>query len=311
MNFDLNLLKVFAAVAQVQSFRGAAEKLDVTRSAISQSIRRLEDALGIALVYRTTRSVRLTEAGETLHRQTAGLIAALLGALDEAAMKGPPRGRLKLAVTSIAERFLDGRLIAEFAHAFPLITLDITVTDEEFDIVERGFDAGVRLGEVIEQDMIAISLTGDQREVAVATPAYFASYGTPLHPSDLTSHRCIGWRPSPSSAPHRWEFTDNGQTFAVAVAPQITTNDMTLMVRTALAGGGITFGIEDTFRTYLDRGELVTVLSNYLSPFPGFFLYYPSRHNLAPKLRALIEHIRKSRDQRAGIQTPVDAKLVE
>nr|WP_314578761.1 LysR family transcriptional regulator [uncultured Pseudomonas sp.] len=295
MNIDLNLLKAFTAVAQLQNFRAAADRLDVTRSAVSQSIRRLEDSLGVLLVQRSTRNVRLTEAGEQLHLQTAGALSALAGALDNAALKGPPQGLLKVAVTSIAERFLDGPLIASFVQAYPLVTLDITVTDEEFDIIGRGFDAGVRLGEVIEQDMIAIPVTGDQREVAVATPAYLAEHGVPQHPRELTDHRCIGWRRTPEVAPWRWEFCENGQAFDVAVAPQITTNDMLLMVRTALAGGGITFGIEDTFRHWLDRGELVTVLDSYLPPFPGFFLYYPNRHNLAPKLRALVDHVRQFR----------------
>lgn len=296
MNIDLNLLKAFTAVAQLQNFRAAADRLDVTRSAVSQSIRRLEDSLGVLLVQRSTRNVRLTEAGEQLHLQTAGALSALAGALDNAALKGPPQGLLKVAVTSIAERFLDGPLIASFVQAYPLVTLDITVTDEEFDIIGRGFDAGVRLGEVIEQDMIAIPVTGDQREVAVATPAYLAEHGIPQHPRELTDHRCIGWRRTPEVAPWRWEFCENGQAFDVAVAPQITTNDMLLMVRTALAGGGITFGIEDTFRHWLDRGELVTVLDSYLPPFPGFFLYYPNRHNLAPKLRALVDHVRQFRE---------------
>jgi DNA-binding transcriptional LysR family regulator len=297
MNLDLNLLKVFVAVAQLQNFRAAADRLGVTRSAVSQNIRRLEDGLGIALVQRSTRNVCLTEAGEQLHQQTAGPLAALASALDSAADKGPPRGLLKVAVTSIAERFLDGTLIATFAQAYPEVTLDITVTDEAFDIVERGFDAGVRLGEVIEQDMIAIAVTGEQREVAVATPAYLARHGTPRHPRELTAHRCIGWRRAPGVAPYRWEFSEQGRAFDVAVVPQVTTNDMLLMVRTALAGGGITFGIEDTFRPYLDRGELVSVLDEYLTAFPGFFLYYPNRHNLAPKLRALIDHVRAFREQ--------------
>jgi len=296
MDIDLNLLKVFAAVAQLHNFRAAADRLDVSRSAVSQSIRRLEDNLGVSLVQRSTRNVRLTDAGEQLYQQTSAALSTLGHALDNAALKGPPRGLLKVAVTSIAERFLDGPLIASFVQAYPEVTLDVTVTDETFDIVERGFDAGVRLGEVIEQDMIAIPVTGEQREVAVATPAYLERHGRPLHPRDLTGHRCIGWRPAPDVAPWRWEFNEQGRAFDVAVAPQITTNDMLLMVRTALAGGGITFGIEDTFRPYLQRGELVSVLDEYLTPFAGFFLYYPNRHNLAPKLRALVDHVRQFRE---------------
>ena len=206
-----------------------------------------------------------------------------------------PRGLLRVAVTSIAEQFLSGPLIATFARAYPEVVIDVTVTDDEFDIVAAGFDAGVRLGEVIEQDMIAVPLTGEQREAVVAAPAYLDAYGTPLHPRDLVDHRCIGWRPAPEVAPYRWEFVEDSVAFDVAVGPQITTNDMLLMLRSALAGGGITFAMEETFRPYLERGELVSLLQDYLPPFPGFFLYFPDRRNMAPKLRALVDHVRRYR----------------
>ncbi len=292
MGPDLDLLRVFQAVAEADNFRIAADRLGVTRSAVSQGIRRLEDGLGIALVQRSTRSVRLTEAGERLYRQVAQPLSALSAALEDVVDDGPPRGVLRVAVTSIAERFLSGPLVARFVEAHPGIILDVTVTDEVSDIVAAGYDAGVRLGEVIEQDMVAVPLTGEQRQVAVASPAYLARHGTPLHPRELVAHRCIGWRPAPGVAPYRWEFSEDGRDFDVAVNPQVTTNDMLLMMRTALAGGGITFGIEDTFRPYIARGELVAVLGDYLPPFAGFFLYFPSRHNQPPKLRALVEHVR-------------------
>jgi len=292
MDTDLNLLRLFLAVAEGHNFRVAADRLGVTRSAVSQGIRRLEDSLGIALVQRSTRSVRLTEAGEQLHRQIAGPLRVVSAAIEDTASDGLPHGLLRVAVTSIAERFLSGPLIATFLHQYPGITLDVTVTDDESDIVAAGFDAGVRLGQVIEQDMVAIPLTGPQREVVVATPAYLAEHGTPAHPRELAAHRCIGWRPSPEVAPYRWEFVEDGRGFDVTVAPQLTTNDMLLMVRSALAGGGITFGMQETFAPYLERGELVTMLDAFLPPFPGFFLYFPNRHNQPAKLRALIEHVR-------------------
>lgn len=295
MKIDMNLLPLFLAVAEEDNFRAAADRLGVTRSAVSQGIRRLEDAFGTTLVTRTTRSVRLTGAGERLREALSQPLSDIGAALDRVAGEDEPRGLLRLAVTSIAEQFLSGPLIASFAQTHPKVTIDITVTDEEFDIVAAGFDAGVRLGEVIEQDMIAVPLTGDQRELAVAAPAYLAVHGTPAHPRELVHHRCIGWRRAPNVAPYRWEFEENGVPFDVAVEPQITTNDLRFMLRSALCGAGITFATEETFRPFVETGELVPLLQDFLPPFPGFFLYFPQRRNMAPKMRALIEHIRRSR----------------
>lgn len=289
------MLRVFLAVAEAANFRAAADRLGVTRSAVSQGIRRLENRLGIALVLRSTRSVRLTEAGERLHRQIAPPLSTIDAALEALVEDGPPRGLLRVAVTSIAEHFLSGPLIVAFAEAYPGITLDVTVTDDESDIVAAGFDAGVRLGEVIEQNMVAVPLTGPQREIAVASPDYLRRHGVPQHPRELIEHRCVGWRRAFDVAPHRWEFSEDGRDFDVAVNPRITTNDMLLMVRAALAGGGITFGLEETFRPYITRGDLQPVLERFTPPFPGFYLYFPSRDNVSPKLRALVEHVRRHR----------------
>ena len=292
---DLNMLSVFALVAEERSFRAAGERLGVSRSAVSQTIRRLEESLGIALVSRTTRSVSLTEAGEQLYEDVAPAIADMRAALSLTEQwRDRPRGQLRLAVSSIAERFLSGPFLAGFAEANPEIQLDVTVTDEEFDIVAEGYDAGVRLGEVIEQDMIAVPVAGDERQLTVCSPAYRDRFGSPAHPADLAGHRCIGWRPSPKVVPYRWEFTDNGKDFSVAVAPEITTNDMALMIKLAVAGAGITFGMEESFRPFIERGELVPILDDYCPRFAGFYLYYPSRRNAAPKLRALVEHLKSS-----------------
>lgn len=296
MAVDLNGISVFLAVAEARSFRAAADHLGVTRPAVSQTIRRLEDRLGVALVQRTTRSVSLTEAGERLYQRVAPAIAEVSLALDATADRdAAPSGLLRLAVSSIAERFIAGPLLASFTEAHPAVQIDVNVTDEEFDIVAEGYDAGVRLGEVIEQDMIAVPVSGEQRQTVVAAPPYLSRYGRPTHPSELVRHRCIGWRPAPHSAPYRWEFSENGREFDVAVNPEITTNDMWLMVRTACAGAGITFGMEETFRPYLESGQLVPLLEEYCPPFAGFYLYFPSRRNLAPKLRALIDHVRRHR----------------
>ncbi|RTE91723.1 LysR family transcriptional regulator [Bradyrhizobium sp. LVM 105] len=294
MEPDLNALAVFALVAEERSFRAAADRLGVTRSAVSQTIQRLEENLGIALVQRTTRSVGLTEAGERLHAEVAPALADMRAALGNTeALRGRPRGVLRLAVSSIAEHFLSGPFLAAFAEANPEVQLDVTVTDAEFDIVAAGFDAGVRLGEVIEQDMIAVPIAGKERQLAVCAPTFRDRFGVPAHPSELASFRCIGWRPAPTVAPYRWEFAEDGREFSVAVAPDITTNDMALMIKLAVAGAGITFGMEASFRPAIERGELAPILEDYCPFFAGFYLYYPSRRNVAPKLRALIEHVQR------------------
>jgi len=291
---DINALVVFALVAEERNFRAAADRLGVSRSAVSQTIKRLEESLGIALVQRTTRSVSLTEAGERLHAEVGPAITDMRSALEATqALRDRPRGQLRLAVSSIAERFLSGPFLAAFCTANPDIQLDITVTDEEFDIVAEGYDAGVRLGEVIDEDMIAVPVAGDERQIAVCSPAYRDRFGLPSHPAELAQHRCIGWRPAPKVAPYRWEFADQGREFRVEVAPEITTNEMSLMIKLAVAGAGITFGMEESFRRAIERGDLIPVLENYCPRFAGFYLYYPSRRNAAPKLRALIDHLKR------------------
>lgn len=289
---DYGLLAMFLTVAETRNFTAAAERLGITRSAVSQGVRKLEDQLGVALAVRTTRNLRLTETGARLAARLRAPLSELDSAVSDASDQKRPRGHLRLISTSIAERFLSGGLIASFAAACPEITLDITVSDDEGDIVGAGFDAGVRLGEVIDQDMIAIALTGMQRQVTVASPAYLATHGAPLVPQDLLKHRCIGWRSQPHNAPYRWEFAQHGHDFDVAVNPQITTNDMLLMIRIAVAGGGISIGMEETYQPYLARGELVRVLDDFLPEFKGFYLYFPSRRNMEPKLRVFADHCR-------------------
>lgn len=295
MGPDLNSLEIFALVAQERSFRATADRLGVTRSAVSQAIRKLEENVGIALVQRTTRSVSLTEAGERLHMEIAPAILDIRAAIaGTETLRGRPRGLLRLAVSSIAETFLSGPFLAGFAESNPEVHLDITVTDDELDIVAEAYDAGVRLGEVIEQDMIAVSIAGEERQLPVCAPSYRDRFGVPTRPAELAAHRCIGWRPTARSAPYRWEFAEDGKEVKVAVAPEITTNDMALMIKLAEAGAGITFGMERSFRPSIERGALIPVLEDFCPYFAGFYLYYPSRRNVAPKLRALIDYVQQA-----------------
>lgn len=288
-------MTAFLAVAETGSFRQASERLDVTRPAVSQIITRLEARIGAPLFQRTTRSVRLTEAGERLLAVLQPARKTLEAALETISdAHGAPSGVIRIAVSSIAERVLDGKLFATFLEAFPEIDLDISVTDDEFDIVAAGFDAGVRLGEVIEADMIAVPVSAPQRQIVVASPDFIARCGIPAKPGELIDYDCIGWRPSPGSAPYRWEFAEDGRPFDVAVNPRTTTNDMRLMINLALTGAGITCGMEETFRAYVARGELQVLLETFCPPIPGFYLYFPASGKMPAKLRALIDHLRSA-----------------
>jgi Transcriptional regulator len=292
----LNAVTVFMMVAEERSFSAAADRLGVTRSAVSQAIRRLEETVGVALIRRTTRSVSLTEEGERLYADVAPAIAEISASLQAVRDRdGKPSGQLRLAVSSIAEDFLSGPMLAAFSEACPDIEIYINVTDEDFDIVADGYDAGVRLGEVIEQDMIALPVSTEQRQMAVCSPAYLERVSAPKHPRELATHRCINWRRAPNVAPYRWEFVENGREFTVSVGPGFTTNDMALMVKLACAGAGIGFGMEETFRPHIEAGRLVPLLEDYLPPFAGFYLYYPNRRNMPPKMRAFLDFVRRFR----------------
>jgi len=296
MSFDFNALAVFSMVAEERSFRAAADRLGVTRSAVSQTIRKLEETLGIALVSRTTRSVSLTEAGERLFGEIAPALAEMRGAVDAAGhLAGQPRGQLRLAVSSIAESFLSGPLLASFLDGNPEVKLHVTVTDEEFDIVAEGYDAGVRLGEVIAQDMIAVPIgPRSQRFAAVASKDYLDRRGRPSHPRELVEHACIRNRFASGSMPG-WEFERGEETVLVDPPAALivqTGGGVDLAVDCAIAGSGIVFLFEDWLRPHLEAGRVEPVLEDWWPTFPGPFLYYPGRRLVPAPLRAFIDFVR-------------------
>ena len=291
---DLAGIEVFVAVAELRSFRAAGALLGVTGSAISQTVRLLEDRMGVALLQRTTRSVAMTEAGERLYQGVKPALADMRASIDSLEhLRSRPAGTLRLTVSSIAETFLNESTIADFLNEYPEVRLDIVIDDGATDIVAEGYDAGVRLGEVVVEDMVAIRVSPDQRQLVVGAPAYFARHGRPKHPRDLHAHACIGWRHISAGTPYRWEFTDKGKEFEVSIEARVNTTDMGLMTRLAVAGVGVTIGLEDSFVPYLRRKELVSVLEPYCEPFPGFFLYYPKRPQTPLKLKALADFLRR------------------
>lgn len=297
---DLNSMAVFVALAEAKSFRGAADRLGVTASAVSQTLRRLEEQLGVALAHRTSRSMRLTEAGEQLYAAVRPALEEVRAAASAVGSRGnEPRGTLRLHVAGVAESFLGGPVLEGFLAQHPHVRLEVFVSDEPLDIVAAGYDAGVRLGEVIDGDMIAVAITGDQRLVVVGAPSYFARHPKPVHPRDLAQHECLNWRPTADAPAYRWEFTENGREFSVAVPNRVLTNLVPLLHRLARAGFGLTMLYEQDVQGDLARGDLEAVLEEYSTPFPGFYLFYPGRRDASPPLRALVEFIRRSRERSA------------
>lgn len=295
MRDELDGVEIFVAVAETKGFRAAGERLGVSGSAVSQALRRLEDRLGIALVRRTTRSVHLTEAGERFFATARPALNELRTAVAAVGDLGnEPRGTLRLHVSGAAESFLNGPLLAEFLKDYQHVRLDLFVSDEPVDIVAAGYDAGIRLGEIIDRDMIAVPVSGDIRLVVVGSPSYFARHRKPKHPRDLVEHDCINWHPTPEAPPYRWEFTEGKREFSVDVRARVLTNDPALNIRLARAGAGLSLA-DDRKRDYVARGELVPVLEEFSTPFPGFYLYYPERRHASPALRALVDYLRRKR----------------
>lgn len=286
-------LATFARVARERSFTRAAAELGVSASALSQRVRLLEDRLGLRLLTRTTRSVAPTEAGERL-------LATLQPRFDEiraelaqlTRFRDRPAGRVRLtASTHAAERILWPRL-APVLRRYPDIVLEIDADDGFRDIVRDGFDAGVRLGESVEKDMVAVRMTPDARMLAVATPEYFATHPPPLTPKDLTSHRCINYRMVSSRALYAWEFQKGTEALRVRVEGQVTFNAIGACLQAALDGFGIGFLPEDMAVPHIATGALVQVLDDWCQSFAGLHLYYPSRRQMSPAFRVVLDALK-------------------
>ncbi|HEX8944487.1 MAG TPA: LysR family transcriptional regulator [Gemmatimonadaceae bacterium] len=296
MTDELDGMTAFIAVAEAKGFRAAGARLRISHSAVSQTLRRLEERLGVPLVRRTTRSVHLTEAGEQLYSSVRPALNEMRDAITAVSQLGhEPRGTLRIHIAGAAQHFLGGPMLSAFLNQHPHIQLDLFVSDEPLDIVAAGYDAGIRLGEVIDRDMIAVPISGDLRLIVVGAPSYFATHKKPRHPRELVDHECVNWHPTEKAPPYRWEFTENGRDFAVDVRARVLTNDPNLNVRLAVAGAGITLADESRSREAIARGELVPVLEEFSTPFPGFYLYYPERRHASPALRAFVDYVRSAR----------------
>jgi DNA-binding transcriptional LysR family regulator len=291
---DLGDLNLFRAIARAGGFRKAALELDVSPSALSHALRGLEGRLGVRLFNRTNRSVTLTEAGEALLANLNGgfsQIEAGLEALNR--FRGKPAGRLKLNVLTDAARLLLGPALAGFMAKYPEVTLEIVVEDGFVDIVEGGYDAGIRFGGSVPEEMIAVPVGSDLRWITVASPAYLAKAPNLEHPDDLAGHRCIGMRTG-TRAIYHWEHERDSQRVAVNVDWAIVVSETALAIEIAEAGGGVAFCLEGRVARQLADGSLRETLSEWSTYGPAFHFYYPSRRQVPQALSALITYLRQA-----------------
>lgn len=289
---DLSDLDAFAAVAGARSFRRAAALRGVSASALSQSVRKLEERLGVRLLNRTTRSVAPTEAGRRLLDQLAPALADIATAIDQLhADSDTPAGTLRINAPEPAVDLVLGPMVAPFLRAFPQVRLEIIADSRFVDIVAEGFDAGVRWGEHLAQDMVAVPLGPPHRFVVVGTPALLERVGRPEHPQDLLALPCLRFRFS-SGVLGPWEFERDGKTLRLDPSGPLVTSSLPLIRRAALEGLGFWASFDGWVAEDVAAGRLVAVLDDWLPPFPGPFLYYPDRRNVTPALRAFIDFAR-------------------
>ncbi|QOL12974.1 LysR family transcriptional regulator [Dickeya dianthicola] len=283
----------FRMVAQEKSFTRAAAKLGLSQSALSHAMRSLEERLGVRLLTRTTRSVSLTEAGERLLNNISPSLNELEYALEDLAeMRDKPAGNIRLTAGEHAVSFILWPVLKPFLSQYPDIHLEITVDNTLTDIVNERFDAGVRLGEQVAKDMVAVRIGPDMRMAVVGSPAYFAHHPFPDTPQSLQQHSCINMRLPTLGGLFAWEFSRDGREIRVRVDGQLTFNNLQHRIDAALSGLGLAYVPEDTIRSAVAEGHLIQVLESWCEPFPGYYLYYPSRKQHTAAFSLFIDALR-------------------
>lgn len=286
-------LRAFAAVAQERSFRRAAARLGVTPSALSHTVRALEERLGARLLHRTTRSVAPTEAGTALLGRLVPAMTEMEHAVSEVSVfSDRPQGRLRLNLPRLAAEVVIVPKLGAFTQLYPDIALDLVIDDSLTDIVAEGFDAGIRQGSLVQRDMNSVRLTADLRMAVVASPAYLASHGVPETPHELRDHRCINYRWAREGVDYRWRFERAGETVEVRVDAAITANDTGVIIGAALGGVGFAYILEEVVAEHIAARRLMRVLDEWCQLSSAFHLYYPGRRLMSAPLRAVIDFFR-------------------
>jgi len=291
---ELSVLAAFAVVADERSFTRAALRLGVSTSAVSHSIRALEERLGVRLLARTTRTVAPTDAGQRLLEQLRPALGGIEAALTEVGrLREKPAGTIRLIAPPLAVAMAVSPKLAKFTRDYPDVVLDITTEDDSRrDLIAARFDAGIHLGEFLQRDMVAVKVSAEQRAAIVAAPSYFDSHPKPKTPRDLTAHRCIRYRMGSGGPVYRWEFEKRGKPVTVSVSGPLIVNDVEVTLRAALDGLGLAFLFEEHAAEHVARRRLVRVLEDWCPPFDGFFLYYPSRRQQPAAFQALVDALR-------------------
>lgn len=291
---ELSVLASFAVVAEERSFTKAAVRLGVSTSAISHSIRGLEERLGVRLLARTTRTVAATEAGQRLLAELRPALDNIEAAVEDVTReRATPSGTIRLIAPAVVVALALSPKLALFMREYPDVSLDITTEDDSRrDLVAGRFDAGIHLGEFLQRDMVAVKVGGPQRAAIVATPEYFARHGRPKTPRDLTAHQCITYRMGAGAIYNRWEFEKRGKELAVAVSGPLVIDDVELILRATLDGIGISYQVEEYVGGLVAAGRLIRVLEDWCAPFDGLYLYYPSRRHQPAALQALVDLLR-------------------
>lgn len=289
---QLSQLAVLSAVAEGRSFRKAAAELGIAPSAVSHAVSSLEASLGLRLLHRTTRSVSPTEEGKRLLDTLGPALADIDAVIDTLAEQGGrPAGPLRITLPRLAAEDLIVPRLGEFLRLYPEISLEISTDDRFEDIVAKGFDAGLRLGEHLDADMIAVKASGEWRGAIVGSPSYFADNPPPHDPRDLIRHRCIRRRFA-SGLIYRWELEKDGKPLVVDVQGPLILSDQSLIRRAAIDGAGLAFVFEQRVEDDIRQGRLTRVLDEWCAPFDGFYIYYPSRRQMRPALRAFVDFFR-------------------
>jgi DNA-binding transcriptional LysR family regulator len=282
-------LQAFLVVARLRSFSGAARELGVSRSAVSQAVRQLEEQLRVGLLVRTTRSVSLTDGGRRLVEGAAPALAQAAATLTEvSAQPGEAVGRLRLSVPRVATTFIIDPLLPAFRARHPRVEVELVIDDRFVDIVAAGFDAGIRLSEVIDRDMVSVRLTEPARFVVVGTPEYLARHGTPKRPEDLLRHECLTFRSPTTGALYAWELERGRRTWRVPVRGSVVVNDGMLCTTMAKLGLGLAYALESLVLDELGSGQLQRVLEPFAPTVPGYCIYFPRRAQRSTPLRLFV-----------------------